>query len=293
MTTDPNAPWTVLRLLNWTKDYFDKAGLDDSRLSAEVLLAHVLGCRRIEVYTRFDYQPTQAQRDAFKDLVQRAKAHEPIAYLVGKKEFYSLTFRVTHDVLIPRPETELLVVHALGHLKAMERPGFAWDVCTGSGCVAVAIASQSPQATVLATDISPAAVEVAAENAKTNKVDSRISCRVADLLTLPEDCGELKEFDVITANPPYVAQGDPIGESVKHEPQVALFAGDTGLEFIRRIIEAAPKFLRPGGMLAMEFGQGQASTVRDLLVAGGQFAEPKILRDHQSIERAAVAIRKT
>ena len=285
-------PWTVLKLLNWTREYFTRAGIDEARLSAEILLANVLGCQRIELYTRFDYQPTAGQLEAFRDLVARAKAHEPIAYLVGVKEFYSLPFKVTSDVLIPRPETELLVSEAFSHLRKLGRPGLAWDVCTGSGCVAVALAAQVKDATVLATDISPGAVAVATDNVAANKVADRVRVRQADLLTLPEDCADMKEFDVITANPPYVARGQEVAESVKHEPPVALWAGKTGLEMIGPIIQKAPEMLRAGGVLAIEFGLDQADAVRDGIVAAGSFAEPRILRDHQGIERAAVAVKK-
>lgn len=293
MTTPPGEPWTVLKLLDWTKDYLTRGGVDDARLSAEVLLAGVLGCRRIELYTRFDYQPTKAQLEAFREQVARARRHEPIAYLVGTKEFYSLPFKVTPDVLIPRPETELLVAEAVTHLKALGRPGLAWDVCTGSGCVAVAVASQVKDATVLATDISPPAVAIAAENAAANKVGDRVRCRQADLLALPGDCAGLKDFDVITANPPYVAQGQEVAPSVRHEPAIALWAGKDGLALIEAVIAAVPALLRAGALLAMEFGQGQADAVRGRLVQTRQFGEPRILRDHQGIERAASAVRKT
>lgn len=292
MTVSPNEPWTVLRLINWTKDYFAKSGVCEGRLAAEVLLAHVLSCRRIELYTRFDYQPTKQQLETYRGLVQRAKANEPIAYLVGTKEFYSLTFKVTADVLIPRPETEILVTEAVGHLKSLGRPGRMWDACTGSGCVAIATAVNVPDAAVLATDISGPALAVAGENAALNKVDSRIRLRHADLLNLPPDCGDMGQFDVITANPPYIAQGQEIAEPVKHEPGVALWAGQAGLDMIEPIIAAAPDLLAADGMLAIEFGYGQADQVRELVVGTGRLAEPRILRDHQGIERAAVTIRR-
>jgi len=156
--------WTVLRLISWTKDYFAKGGIEDARLAAEVLLAHVLECKRIDLYARFEHEPGPDQLAAYRELVARAGKHEPAAYLVGHKEFYSLEFKVTPDVLIPRPETEMLVSEAIAHVKQLSRPGRVWDVCTGSGCVAVAIATQVKDAEVLATDISPTAIEVAAEN---------------------------------------------------------------------------------------------------------------------------------
>jgi len=287
-------PWTVLRLINWTKEYFEKNAVDSPRLSAEVLLANSLKCQRIQLYTRFDYVPSADETAAFKGMVQRAAKHEPIAYLVGVKEFYSLPFRVTADVLIPRQETEILVAEAIAHLQKIGPLGVVWDCCTGSGCVAVAVASRVKDCNVLATDISPAAVAVAAENARLNQVADRVTTAVADLLTLPADLAppagvDLSTFDVITANPPYIVAGGEVSPEVKHEPPLALYAGNTGLEMIRRVIADAPNRLRDNGVLVMEFGYDQADAVRDLIVAGGNFKEPRILRDHQEIERAAVA----
>lgn len=283
--------WTVLRLINWTKDYFAKGGIEDARLAAEVLLAHVLECKRIDLYARFEYVPTPDQLAVYRDMVARVRKHEPVAYLVGHKEFYSLEFKVTPEVLIPRPETEILVSEAIAHLKQLSRPGRVWDVCTGSGCVAVAIASQVKDAEVLATDISPTAIEVAAENVAAHGLTGRVTCRQADLLELPADCEAWGRLDVLTANPPYVAEGDDVAEDVRREPGVALFAGPDGLAIIRPLLARAPELLVPGGLLAMEFSFTQADAVRELIVAGGGFDEPRILRDHQGIERTAVARR--
>ncbi|MCL2701844.1 MAG: peptide chain release factor N(5)-glutamine methyltransferase [Phycisphaerae bacterium] len=293
----PQEPWTVLRLINWTKEYFEKNQVDSPRLATEVLLAHSLKCQRIQLYTRFDYTPSADETASFKGLVQRAVKHEPIAYLVGVKEFYSLPFRVTADVLIPRQETELLVAQAIEHLQKIGPLGVVWDCCTGSGCVAVAIASRVKDCNVLATDISPAAVAVAAENAKLNKVDDRVKTAVADLLTLPADLtpqagADWHTFDVITANPPYIVEGGEVSSEVNHEPPLALYAGKSGLELITRVITDAPARLRDNGVLVMEFGYDQADAVRELLVANGHFKEPRILRDHQELERAVVARKK-
>jgi release factor glutamine methyltransferase len=289
-----NEPWTVLRLLNWTKEYFARQGVDSPRLATEMLLSHVLGCSRIELYARFNHEPTPEQLTAFREMVRRGSAHEPVAYLVGSKEFYSLPLKVTPDVLIPRPETEIVVDQAVAYLKDLGRAGLVWDVCTGSGCVAVAVARNAPKAKVLATDVSEAAVAVAAGNAEANGVAGRVVCRVADMLALPEDIGELDVsvgFDVITANPPYVADADRVAECVKHEPRVALFSGPEGLEMMRRLIDQAPERLRTGGWLITEFGMEQADDVRDLLSDNGAFAEPEILTDQQDLERVAVAER--
>lgn len=289
---EQNETWTVLKLINWTKDYFQKSMLENPRLCAEVLLAHVLKCQRIALYTRFDYQPTEQELADFRELVRRAHNNEPVSYLVGEKEFYSLRFKVTRDVLVPRTETESLAREAIEHLRRKGQPCNVWDTCTGSGCVGISIASQVKDATVLLTDICPKAVEVAQENVNSNHVRERVRCRVADLLSLPEDCKDLAPFEVITANPPYVALNQMITDVVKHEPSIAIWGGQEGMQFIGPIIQQAPALLKSGGALIMEFGYAMADIVRDATVATGAFAEPRILRDLQDIERAMVVIRK-
>jgi len=294
MSGESSEQWTVLKLLDWTRDYFDRSGVDEPRLCAEVLLAHVLGCQRIMLYTQFDRIPDPDKLAVYRELVRRAANHEPTAYLVGWRAFYSLKFKVTPDVLVPRPETEQLVCEAETHLRGLGRAGLMWDICTGSGCVAIASAVQVADLRVLATDICSRAVEVARENAAAHDVSSRLRCRTADLATLPDDCGDLEAgtFDVITANPPYVADGDEVAESVRHEPHSALYAGADGLECISRLIPQVPPFLRSGGIFAMEFGQGQAGAVSERVEATGQFDRLRILKDHQGIERTIVAVRK-
>ena len=292
--SDPTAQtWTVLALLNWTKGYLAKADVGAPRLAAEVLLAHVLDCSRIDLYARYDYPPSPEELEAYRDLVRRAAAHEPVAYLVGHKEFYSLPFRVTPDVLIPRPETELLVAEAVAHLRARPDARWVWDACTGCGCVAVAVAANVIEADVLATDVSAPAVALTRENADANDVGPRVRTAVADLLARPAGVPDLPErFDVITGNPPYVADDAEVGEEVRFEPALALRAGPDGLDRLRPLIAAAPEQLAPGGALILEFGYDQADAVRDLICGTGRFAEPRILRDQAAIERAAVAVRK-
>jgi len=292
MSETTDVPWTVLRLLEWTKGYFARAEVGEPRLAAEVLLAHVLACGRIDLYARYDHLPSDEQLTAYRGLVARAARHEPVAYLVGEKEFYSLKLKVTRDVLVPRPETEAVVSEAVAHLRSLGRPGRMWDVCTGSGCVAIAAAVQVSDAAVLATDVSPEAVTVAEKNVEAHRLSDRVCCRVADLLELPDDCQQWRQVDVLTSNPPYVADGDEIGEEVKHEPRIALFAGPEGLELLRPLIAAAGDAIAPGGKLILEFGLDQGDTVRELIAAAGAFDEPRILRDLQHIERTAVAARR-
>lgn len=292
MANSSEQDWTVLKLINWTKDYFEKVQIENPRLCAEVLLAYVLKCQRISLYTRFNYVPTAEELAEYRALVQRAHNFEPVAYLVGQKEFYSLTFKVNKDVLIPRTETEVLAKEALDHLHRTGPLGTVWDVCTGSGCVGIAIAHESKDTLVLVTDISPEAVGVAQANADSNKVADRVRCRVANLLTLPEDCRDLAPFQVITGNPPYISENQGITEVVKHEPSIALWGGKTGMDYMAPIIQQAPALLRSGGALILEFGYAMADDVRDATVATGAYAEPRILCDHQGIERSMVAIRK-
>jgi len=284
--------WTVLNLLKWTAGYLEQSGVESPRLAGEVLLAHVLHLQRIDLYTRFEYRPSGEELKCYRSLVKRASQREPVAYLVGEKEFYSLNFKVTPDVLIPRGETELLVTEAIEHLRTRSGPSAMWDVCTGSGCVAIAVASQIPTVTVMASDVSGEALSVARENARTHGLSERITFHEADLLSLPPEMKETT-FDVITANPPYVAAGDEVSPEVAYEPQEALMGGPDGLDFIRPIIAGAPELLNPGAVLILEFGRGQADIIRELITATGKFAEPRILRDHQRIERVAVCKRKS
>jgi release factor glutamine methyltransferase len=287
-----NEPWTVLRLLNWTRDYFAKADIDSPRLCAEMLLAECLGCQRIELYARGHDVPEEAVRARFREMVRRAGEGEPVAYIVGHKEFFSLPFRVTPAVLIPRPETEILVDQAVNELR-LRKGGVCWDACTGSGCVAVAIAANMPEARVLATDISPEAVAIAAENAEANDVADRVTTAVTDLLSMPDAWDAEPLFDVITANPPYVADEDKVGHGVDREPVIALRSGPTGLEIMRKLVPQAPPLLKDEGLLCVEFGMGQADEVRDIIMDTGAFDEPDIIEDAHELERTAVARKRS
>jgi release factor glutamine methyltransferase len=291
--TEP-APWTVLRLINWTKDYLERAKLEEPRLSAEMLLAKVLGCPRVALYTQFDRVVAPDQLAQYKLLIQQASAGQPIAYLTGLREFYSLSFEVTPDVLIPRPETELLVDQALAACKLAQRAMKMWDACTGSGCVAVTAARYAPNLTALATDISTAALAVASRNAQRHAVNGRVTLAQADLLNLPPERAGMAPFDILTANPPYVSDAEVarLPPSVRCEPDLALRAGPTGLEHIRRIIQQAPPALAPLGLIAMEFGFAQAEGVYELFHASGQYEQLQVLKDHAGIERVIVARKK-
>jgi release factor glutamine methyltransferase len=255
--------------LNWTADYLKGRAADNPRLDAEVLLAHALACRRIDLYTRFEELPGEGPRAAFKDLVRRRAEGMPVAYLVGHREFYSLDFRVAPAVLIPRPETELLVV-ALLDLAKQRPPGqpiAVADIGTGSGILAVCAAKHLPAVRITATDISPAALEIARTNAAAHGVAERIEFLQGDLLAAaPAE----RRFDFILSNPPYVteAEGRKLPREVKDfEPREALVAGPRGTEVIERLVPQAAERIQAGGWLLLEISPMIHDAARAVLAA--------------------------
>lgn len=281
-----SGPWTVARLLQWTREHLQQKGIESARLCAEILLAHAMGCERIRLYTQFDQVPSESVLTPFRDLVRKAAGGVPIAYLIGQKEFFSLPFEVSPAVLIPRPETEILVERVVA-LVRKERDGTARivDIGTGSGCIAISLAKHLPQATVAASDVSDAALETARRNAERHGVAERIDFRAGDLFA-PWSADDAAAFDVVVSNPPYVAtENAPLEPQVReHEPATALFAGADGLDVIRRLVADAPRRLAAGGELLMEIGFDQAEAVRALLTAAG-WSNIETYRDHAGIER--------
>jgi release factor glutamine methyltransferase len=260
--------WTIKALLAWTADHFAKKGLESPRLDAELLLAHVLNCKRIDLIVRYDEQPNEPQRAAFRSLVQKRLERCPTAYLVGTREFYLLPFEVNSAVLIPRPDTETLVDVAMEFLKKRPAPAVL-DLGTGSGCVAVCLAHMAKAATVTAVDVSPDAVAVATKNATRNGVADRVRFQVGNLFA-PIEPGST--FDLIVSNPPYIPPSEIetlMPEVRDHEPRIALDGGTDGLAFYRRIAAEARGWLKPGGLLAVEIGATQGEAVRGLFEAAG------------------------
>jgi release factor glutamine methyltransferase len=266
-------PWTVARLLTWTRDYFRDRRLEAPRLCAEILLAHAMTCERIRLYTRFEETPSDEVLGRFRGLVKEAATGRPIAYLTGTKEFFSLPFEVTPDVLIPRPETEVLVERTIDIVRKTGPPGAAvLDLGTGSGCIAVSLARHLPQGRFFASDISPPALEVARRNAARHGVAERVEFRLGNLFEpwlAPGADGQRPAFDIIVCNPPYVRTNDSaLAANVRDfEPHAALFAGGDGLEVIRRLVADAGRWLTPGGHLLLEVAFDQAGAVRDLLAS--------------------------
>jgi len=285
-------PWNVDRLLKWTRGHFQSKGLDEPRLRAELLLAHALGCRKIDLYARFDHVPEAGPLGRFREMVKAAARAEPIAYLIGRKEFYSLDFEVTPDVLIPRPETELVVEEALAWLKSAAAANrTVCDVGTGSGCIAITVAKRSPTTRVTATDLSPGALAVAARNAEKHAVSTNIKFIAADLLDLPSGAAPEGGFDLVVSNPPYVPAGRPelLAEDVRRfEPAMALYGGDDGLDFYRRIAAGLRAVLAPTGGLIVEIGNGQALPVTEILARDTGLVHRTTRRDAAGLERVLV-----
>jgi release factor glutamine methyltransferase len=284
--------WTIQKLLNWVTEYLTSKGIDSPRLSAELLLSYVLALKRIDLYTQFDKPVAKQQLDILHDLVKRAGQDEPVAYLVGKTEFYSLELNVTPDCMIPRPETELLVERAIEFLRTRRDTQFVCDLCTGCGCIAVAIAKNYPDARIIATDICDAALAVAAGNIEKHQLKERITLLCGDLFDPIISGLDVDKFDLIACNPPYVstAEYEKLDKNVKdYEPKVALFAGVDGLDIYRRVIEKADRFLKPDAALMLEIGYAQGQAVRQLLEQTGAFAEIKIEKDIHNNDRIAIA----
>lgn len=277
-TVEAGGPWTVRRVLDWTVKHLKKHGSETPRLDAEILLAHSRGCQRIDLYVHFDEPLTEDERAMMRDLVQRRAQAEPVAYLVGHREFFGLDFRVTRDVFIPRPDTETLVMELLERAKPLEEPRIL-DVCTGSGCISVAAAVNLPAARIMAVELSEAALAIAQENAARHEVSERIRFLQGDLFAPFADDNR---FDVIASNPPYIAESEIASLQAdvrQHEPRLALDGGPAGLVIIRKLVEQGIERLVPGGSLLMEIGSEQAEAVTQLLQDHGGYTDIGVRND--------------
>lgn len=286
----PQAPWTVLRLIRWSADYLESKGVERGRLDAEHLLAHALGTQRLQLYLEFDRPLEPRELEAFKPLLRRRARREPLQYILGRTAFRELELLTDARALIPRPETEILVQTVLTWAEG--RSGLqAVDVGTGTGCVALSLLEEGPFDRVWATDVSADALGLASENARSCGLDDRITWVLADGLSALSS--EVRA-DVIVSNPPYIAEseaGELAPEVLDHEPRGALFGGPDGLEVIRGLVAGAPALLAPGGLLALEVGAGQGPAVLSLLEAGAGWEEAAVHRDLAGRPRVVTAVR--
>jgi release factor glutamine methyltransferase len=286
--TSGEGEWTVGKIIDWTTAHLKKHGSDAPRLEAEILLAHTRRCPRIQLYVQYNELLSTDERTTMRELVKRRAQSEPVAYLVGHREFFGINFQVSPAVLIPRPETETLVMETLALTKALPAPRIL-DLCTGSGCIAVAVAVNHKTADLTAIDISAEALAMARENVARHGVQDRVQLLQGSLFEpLPENT----RFDVIVSNPPYVAAGEiaTLPPDVRlHEPHLALSAGPQGLDCLTPLIRSAGQYLTPGGTLIAEFSPEQATAVSALVEASGAYASWKLVKDAGHQIRAVVA----
>jgi release factor glutamine methyltransferase len=270
------ATWTTLAVLDWTTQRFAEAGISAARLEAQLLLAHVLQCTRMQLYTGFDKPLAEAELAGYRGLIKRRLAGEPVAYLLGEHEFWGLPLHVDEHVLIPRPDSETVVEVARDTFPDRTVACSILDLCTGSGAIALALAKELPAAHVIATEVSPAAAAIARKNAERNSLADRVEIRVGDLFApVAGEC-----FDLIVANPPYIATPviATLSAEVQREPRLALDGGPDGLAFYDRICAEAAAHLLPGGALVLEHGFDQADAVGARLAAAG-FEQITLVRD--------------
>ncbi len=281
--------WTILELIKWGTTYLTEKGFDEARLTTELLLSETLGVKRFDLYVKHDQPMQKSELEKFKLLLKRRLAHEPVQYILGKTNFYSIELKVDSRALIPRPETEILVEKVIEHCRTYlsQKDNISvLDIGTGSGCIAVAVAKFVRNAHVTAIDKSREALSLANENTRATGTSDRITLREMDFLALEQnDLGQ--SFDLMVSNPPYVASSEVAGLSEdisKYEPSAALTDGSDGLTFHRKIAQTAPRLLHSGGWIFVETGFQQAGQVESIFRNAG-LVEMSITRDLANIER--------
>jgi release factor glutamine methyltransferase len=281
--------WTIVKILDWTRQYFTDKGIENPRLDAEILLCAVLKCNRVKLYVHFDQPLSPEELHQYRQFVARRGRQEPLAYILGEKAFLHHVFKVTPAVLVPRPETELLV-ESIAKMASGAGKIRILDLGTGSGAILASLLDLLPEAEGTGVDISAAALGVARENAGQIGVQNRFRARLSDLY---EALPGTDKYHVIVSNPPYIPTKDiaSLAADVRQEPLGALDGGEDGLDFYRRIIAGSARHLEPKGLLAFEVGIGQAEAVRRLCLKQG-FDVTAVRRDYAGIERMIFAARK-
>ena len=276
---------TLLEILNLATQYFKDKGIASPRLDAEVLMSEILECDRVGIYLQYAKPLFSYELDRFRDSVRRRAAREPVAYITGKREFWSLSFTVDERVLIPRPETELLVETCLEHLKGIKSPQVL-ELCTGSGAVAISLGKELSSAVIVATDIMEDALDIARLNAGMHEISGGITFMQSDLFDRIEGT-----FDAVVVNPPYIPSEDlcNLSPEIHLEPQIALDGGPDGLEVIRRIVKEAPAHLKAEGKIMIEIGAGQSEAVMGLFKEKGDYAGVEAKQDLAGIDRLVMA----
>ena len=275
---------TIADALNIASSRLNDSDIPESRREVSALLALALDQPHVFLIAHPEYELTAVERDKFEAFVIRRAGHEPFHYITGHKEFFGLDFEVTSDVLIPRPETEILVEAAIRELKKLNSPTFC-EIGVGSGCISASILANLPDATAIATEISDQALVVAKRNAEKHGVTDRLILKHGDLFD-----GVTGRFDMIVSNPPYIPADDEKNlqpEVLDYEPHNALFAGLDGLDIVRRLVMVAPQHLNPGGTILIEIGYGQERLVREMF-DDGVWEKPVFLQDLQGIARIVV-----
>jgi release factor glutamine methyltransferase len=288
-------PLSIRGALLWGGEVLRQAGLENSRLDAEVLLRHVLRLEKEQLYMNGDAPISAGQEGKFRELVLRRSRREPVAYIIGHKEFWSLDFFVSSAVLIPRPETELLVEVALQYVRRRLPSGSpvkVLDVGTGSGVISVCLAKEHAATQIVAVDFSPVALNMASVNAKRNGVADRIRFLLGDLFAPVEPLRET--FELIVSNPPYIRRGElPMlaPEIHRWEPAIALDGGMDGLNTYRRIIEEGHKYLTTGGSMVLEIGADMAPQVVDLFSRSSCYGPASVYQDYAGKDRVIAAVK--
>jgi release factor glutamine methyltransferase len=283
--------WTVGKILAWTKEYFSEKGIENPSLDAEVLLCHVLLTDRLYLYTNFDRPLDQNELVSYRELVRVRAKRIPVAYALRKKEFMGIDFKVNETVLIPRPDTEILVETAINYLKNVNNPVIA-DIGTGSGAIIISILVKLNEAFGVATDVSPGALAAAKENAETHQVLSRVEFIAGDLFAPLAKNFPNKLFDAILSNPPYIKTANiaTLSEEVWQEPQTALDGGADGLDFYRRLLKNGSDYLHENGFLAVEIGFGQAAEIEEIAKNTGLVLKETV-KDYNGIDRVLLFVK--